>query len=55
MVTAVCPVVIRGNGIWVGWSGMHLDDNDQIPESNPNDHTPTAGLKSEQVSIHNSE
>lgn len=50
LVTAVCPVVIRGHGLWVGWSGIHLDDpNEPIPESNPNDQTPTAGLKSDQV------
>lgn len=48
--TAVCPVVIRGNGLWVGWSGIHLEDpHEPIPESNPSDQTPTAGLKSEQV------
>lgn len=50
LVTAVCPVVIRGNGLWVGWSGIHLDNPDEpIPESNPTDQTPTAGLKSNQV------
>lgn len=50
LVTAVCPVVIKGKGLWVGWSGMHLENpNEPIPESNPDDHTPTAGLKSEQV------
>ncbi|KAH8339391.1 hypothetical protein KR074_004033 [Drosophila pseudoananassae] len=50
LVTAVCPVVIKGSGLWVGWSGIHLEDpNEAIPESNPNDQTPTAGLKSEQV------
>lgn len=48
--TAVCPVVIKGNGLWVGWPGIHLDDPDvAIPESDPNDKTPTAGLKSDQV------
>lgn len=50
LVTAVCPVVIKGHGIWVGWPGIHLDDpTEPIPESNPTDQTPTAGLKSEQV------
>lgn len=50
LVTAVCPVVIRGNGLWVGWSGIHLDNpNEPIPESDPSDQTPTAGLKSDQV------
>lgn len=48
--TAVCPVVINGNGIWVGWPGLHLPDpNEPIPEPDPNDRTPTAGLKSDQV------
>lgn len=51
LVTAVCPVVIKGKGLWVGWSGLHLSDpNEPIPESDPNDQTPTAGLKSKQVS-----
>lgn len=35
--------------MWVGWPGIHLLPDDKIPESNPNDATPTAGLKSEQV------
>lgn len=52
MVTAVAPVVINGNGLWVGWPGIHLEDpNEPIPESDPNDITPTAGLKSKKVKI----
>lgn len=50
LVTAVAPVVIRAKGIWVGWPGIHLEDrNEPIPESDPNDKTPTAGLLSKQV------
>lgn len=50
LVTAVAPVVINGNGLWVGWPGIHLDNVDEeIPESDPNDITPTAGLKSNKV------
>uniref|UniRef100_A0A182SFJ4 Uncharacterized protein n=1 Tax=Anopheles maculatus TaxID=74869 RepID=A0A182SFJ4_9DIPT len=50
LVTAVAPVVIKGKGLWVGWSGITLnDENEPIPESDPSDHTPTAGLLSEQV------
>lgn len=52
LVTAVCPVVIKGNGIWVGWSGIYDVKKDEvIPESDPNDHSPTAGLRSDQVCI----
>lgn len=52
LVTAVAPVVINGNGLWVGWPGIHLEDpNEAIPESDPNDITPTAGLKSNKVSF----
>lgn len=52
LVTAVAPVVIRGSGIWVGWPGIHLDDpNEKIPESDPDDKTPTAGLLSKKVYI----
>lgn len=44
--------MINGNGLWVGWPGIHLEDpNEEIPESDPNDITPTAGLKSEKVII----
>lgn len=51
LVTAVAPVVIQGKGVWVGWPGIHLDDpNEQIPESDPNDKTPTAGLLSKKAS-----
>ncbi|XP_055592662.1 uncharacterized protein LOC129749877 [Uranotaenia lowii] len=51
LVTAVAPVVIKGKGLWVGWSGLTLTDEEEnaIPESDPSDMTPTAGLKSEQV------
>lgn len=56
LVTAVAPVVIKGKGLWVGWPGIHLpsDFNDEnIPESDPSDQAPTAGLKSEQVKLRN--
>lgn len=49
LVTAVAPVVIRGGGIWVGWPGIHLEENEKIPASDPNDKTPTAGLLSEKI------
>ncbi|XP_044728251.1 alpha,alpha-trehalose-phosphate synthase [UDP-forming] [Chrysoperla carnea] len=50
LVTAVGPVVINGGGLWVGWPGIHLTNPDEeIPESDPNDKTPTAGLRSDQV------
>lgn len=52
LVTAVAPVVISGNGIWVGWPGMHMEDqSEKIPESDPNDKTPTAGLLSDKVTM----
>lgn len=49
-------MVIKGNGLWVGWPGLHLPstfDDADIPESDPSDQTPTAGLKSDQVQLHN--
>lgn len=50
LVTAVAPVVVNCNGFWVGWPGIHLNDsNITIPPSDPNDITPTAGLKSDRV------
>ncbi|GBO98628.1 hypothetical protein EVAR_171_1 [Eumeta japonica] len=50
---AVAPVVIRGSGIWVGWPGLHLQDpNEPIPESDPKDKTPTAGLLSKKLCPH---
>lgn len=46
----MAPVVISSKGLWVGWPGMHLeDDTEAIPESDPSDLTPTAGLKSNQT------
>lgn len=52
LVTAVAPVVINGKGVWVGWPGMHMENPDEpIPESDPNDRTPTAGLSSRKVSL----
>lgn len=50
LVTAVAPVVIKGNGLWVGWPGIHSKEPlGEIPESDPSDQTPTAGLRSDQV------
>ncbi|RXG53447.1 Bifunctional trehalose-6-phosphate synthase/phosphatase [Armadillidium vulgare] len=50
LVTAVAPVVVETGGLWVGWPGVHLEDGIvEIPESDPEDKSPTAGLKSSQV------
>lgn len=48
--------MIKGKGQWVGWPGLHLPsdyDDATLPESDPSDQTPTAGLKSKQVLIKN--
>lgn len=47
--TAVAPVVIQAKGIWVGWPGLLDVVNEAIPESDPDDETPTTGLLSENV------
>ena len=51
LVTAVAPVVIDCQGLWVGWTG--LDDFnpkiERIPESEVDDKAPTAGLLSKQA------
>lgn len=50
--TAVAPVVIDCKGLWIGWSGLYdLQKDEKIPEANPSDKAPTAGLLSEQVSL----
>lgn len=50
LVTAVAPVVVECKGTWIGWSGLFdLKPDDPIPESDPEDKAPTAGLKSSQV------
>jgi len=52
LVTAVAPVVVECNGLWIGWTGLFdLKHDDLIPESDPEDRAPTAGLKSSQVNI----
>ena len=51
LVTAVAPVVIDCDGLWVGWTGLH-DFNpaiEKIPESDADDRAPTAGLQSRQA------
>lgn len=51
LVTAVAPVVIDCQGLWVGWTGLY-DFNEaieKIPESAADDRAPTAGLLSEQA------
>lgn len=51
--TAVAPVVVECKGTWIGWSGsFDLKPGDPIPESDPEDRAPTAGLKSSQVNTH---
>jgi len=53
LVTAVAPVVAQCGGLWVGWPGIHLNEKQkeglQIPESDIEDTTPTAGIKSSQI------
>lgn len=49
LVTAVGPVVIQGNGLWVGWPGPNYKNNMPIPESSPEDGSPSAGLLSSNI------
>ena len=49
LVTAVAPIMVRSGGLWVGWPGIEMKDDEKVPESNPGDESPTAGLKSSQV------
>ena len=49
LVTAVAPVVIQSQGVWVGWPGPGLAEDCHLPESEPSDNSPTAGLLSSQV------
>ena len=43
--TAVAPVVIECDGLWVGWTGLQdYSQEDVIPESSPDDLAPTAGI-----------
>lgn len=52
LVTAVAPVVVEAGGLWVGWPGVYSDNGQiEIPEADPKDQSPTAGLKTSQVSI----
>lgn len=52
LVTAVAPVVIECKGLWIGWSGLYdLKKTERIPEANPDDKAPTAGLLSDQVCL----
>ena len=36
-------------GLWIGWPGTYFDEKDEIPESDSDDTSPTAGLKSSQI------
>ncbi|XP_050435622.1 uncharacterized protein LOC126842624 isoform X3 [Adelges cooleyi] len=50
LVTAVAPVVVECKGTWIGWSGLFdFAPGTPIPESDPSDNAPTAGLKSSQI------
>lgn len=49
LVTAVAPVVVEGKGLWVGWPGNVYTRGMKIPESSPEDKSPTSGLKSANV------
>jgi len=45
VVTAAAPVLVETQGLWVGWRESHAP----IPESQPEDKSTVAGIKSEQV------
>lgn len=50
LVTAVAPVVVECRGTWIGWSGLHdVGPDTPIPEADPDDKAPTAGLLSKQI------
>ena len=51
LVTAVAPVVVDCQGLWVGWTGLadYSPLTDNIPESSPGDMAPTAGLRSANI------
>ena len=49
LVTAVAPVVIQNAGLWVGWPGAEVDIGADIPDPDPADVSPTAGLRRSQV------
>ncbi|CAG0913995.1 unnamed protein product [Notodromas monacha] len=50
LVTAVAPVVADSGGLWVGWSGLFGKEAEEpIPEADPEDNTPTAGITSAQI------
>jgi len=49
LVTAVAPVVVQRHGLWICWAGVNLENGEKVPEADPNDTTPTAGLRSNQV------
>lgn len=38
-----------GKGLWIGWPGVHSAEGIKIPDPDPNDKTPTAGLRSDKV------
>ena len=44
LVTAVAPVVVDCDGLWVGWTGLQdfLPGKDVVPEPGPGDLTPAA-------------
>ncbi len=45
----MAPVCIECKGIWVGWAGIQIEEDEIIPESSSDDKSPTAGLLSDQV------
>merc|ERR1711874_894244 len=47
LVTAVAPVVIESDALWVGWTGLSdYREGEIIPEPQSGDNRPTAGLRS---------
>ena len=42
-----CVKYILIVGLWVGWPGLHLNEMRQelVPEADPEDNSPTAGLR----------
>ncbi len=49
LVTAMAPVVMEKNGLWIGWSGLYLNEDDVIPEGDKKSNNAAERIGPEQI------
>lgn len=49
LVTALAPVIKSSQGMWIGWPGLHLKEDDIIPEGDPKSTNNAETIRNDQI------